>query len=164
MTIFFPPALISFVLLMVDAPWPTQSLEPMLRDLSFMTGCWEGAFQSSQGEGVIEEHYTTPSDNVILGTTRYLARDGTAQFEFALIQKDSTGIRLIPYPGGRRSEDAFRLTSVGDAAAVFEAPEHDFPKRIIYRRDEKGALVARVDGGPNDPDGRGWTMSPAPCF
>lgn len=43
---------------------------PTLHDLAFMTGHWNGAFQGRNGEGVIEEQYTSPSDNVMLGTTR----------------------------------------------------------------------------------------------
>ncbi len=34
-----------------------------LADLSFMAGCWEGAFSSSGASGTIEEHYTAPTDN-----------------------------------------------------------------------------------------------------
>ena len=152
------------VLLMGFVRPPSEaSPQGTLNDVRFMTGCWEGTFQSSEGEGVIEEHYGTPSDNVMLGTTRFLLNDRTQQYEFTLIQKDSTGIHLYPYPGGVRSEAAFRLTSAEGAAAVFEAPQHDFPKRILYSRGDKGTLVATIDGGP-DTDGRGWTLSPAPCF
>ncbi len=164
MTIYIPPTVFVLLMLATITPQETRTAEPSLGDLTFMTGCWEGTFQSSQGEGVIEEHYSTPSDNVMLGTTRYLLQNRTQQYEFALIQRDSTGIHLVPYPGGVRSEAAFRLTSVEGAAAVFEAPEHDFPKRIMYRRGDKGTLVAHIDGGPDDTDGRGWTLSPAPCF
>ena len=35
-----------------------------------------------------------------------------------------------------------------DQISVFENPEHDFPKRIIYRKSADGSLLASIDGGP----------------
>ena len=32
-------------------------------------------------------------------------------------------------------------------AALFENTAHDFPQRIIYRRDADGSLLARIEGG-----------------
>ncbi len=138
--------------------------EPTLSDLAFMSGCWEGPLESGEDQGVIEEHYTAVSENVMLGTTRYLVQNRTVVFEFSLITHDSTGVTLTPYPNGKRSEHSFRLTTQSNGAAMFEAPEHDYPKRILYRRTERGTLVAQIDGGPDDPQERAWTMAPAPCF
>ena len=40
------------------------------------------------------------------------------------------------------------LLSIGSVTeAVFENPQHDFPKRIIYRKGEADSLTASVDGG-----------------
>ena len=136
-----------------------------LVDLSFMAGCWEGNFSSSGASGTIEEHYTAPTDNVMLGTTRYIVDGKTTMFEFTKIERDSAGVVLTPYPRGRPSEHGFRLTQSGEEEAVFEAPGHDFPKRIIYKK--FGAwLVARIDDGNDESDGKAqeWTMEAAPCF
>jgi hypothetical protein len=38
------------------------------------------------------------------------------------------------------------MVELGDSRAVFENPEHDFPKRIIYRLTPDGSLNARVEG------------------
>lgn len=140
-----------------------QSMNPPLADLSFMRGCWEGSFESRRGTGTIEEYYTRPSANIILGTTRYIVDGRTVQFEFSLIAADSLGILLRPYPGGNASPDDFRLTSLDGGRAVFESPEHDYPKRIIYWTEADGTRVARIDGGPDDPGGREWRMRPVPC-
>ncbi len=142
---------------------PAQSTGPTLADLAFMRGCWEGSFESRRGAGTIEEFYTSPSANIIVGTTRY-NRDGrTVQFEFSLILADSSGILLRPYPGGRASADDFRLTELKGGRAVFESPEHDYPKRIIYWTEADGTRVARIDGGTDDPGGSEWRMRPVPC-
>jgi hypothetical protein len=134
-----------------------------IQDLRFMSGCWHGTFASERGSGTIEEHYTEPASNLMLGTTRYLVGGEAVEFEFSAIRRDARGVWLTPYPGGVASADAFRLTSAGGERAVFEAPEHDYPKRILYRRDPDGALTARIDGGAEDPDGKEWRMTSAPC-
>jgi len=40
----------------------------------------------------------------------------------------------------------FKLTKNSDNEAVFENLQHDFPQRIIYRRESADALFARVEG------------------
>jgi hypothetical protein len=138
-------------------PAAAQSLD----DLAFMAGC----YRAELGPGAsMEEFYTTPSDNLILGTTRYL-RDGRAtQFEFATISERDGVVELLPYPGGSPSEHAFRLTRIDpELGAVFEAPEHDFPKRIIYRAIEGGGHVARIDGGEGSDQVMEWRLEPAGC-
>jgi hypothetical protein len=140
-----------------------QSPQPAsLEDLAFMSGCWEGPFSSRGRSGVIEEHYTSPSANLILGTTRYLIDGRTVQFELTVIRADSAGVHLTPYPGGRAS-DTFRLNDFKDGRAAFEYPEHDYPKRIIYFMDDEDVRVARIDGGPHDTDASKWRMERAAC-
>ncbi|MFN2432365.1 MAG: DUF6265 family protein [Gemmatimonadota bacterium] len=134
-----------------------------LRQLGFMAGCWEGLFEVAGQAGVIEEHYTSPSTNLMLGTTRYLVEGAATGFEFSRIERTGTEIVLTPYPRGVASAHGFRLTQAGDDEAVFEAPRHDFPKRIHYRREPGGALVARIDGGQGSEKSAEWRMTPAAC-
>ncbi|HEU4524290.1 MAG TPA: DUF6265 family protein, partial [Gemmatimonadales bacterium] len=48
------------------APAPAQGTSPTLADLAFMAGCWRGP----SGDGVtIEEYYTAPSENLMLGVS-----------------------------------------------------------------------------------------------
>lgn len=124
-----------------------------LRALAFMSGTW--CSTASPGATLIEEHYSTPSANLMLGTTRYL-RDGvTVGHEFSRIEADSAGVVLTPMPSGQPAVP-FRLTEIAHRRAVFENPDHDFPVRIEYERTDR-ELIARVLG----PDGQGpeWRMS-----
>lgn len=137
---------------------------PPLTSLSFMAGCWEGTFRARTGEtGVIEEHYTAPSDNVMLGTTRYLLNGVTTQFELTSIRLGEQGVVLLPYPGGRPSADGFTLTHASGSSATFEAPEHDFPKRITYRAESPDRIVARIDDGSEDGRATEWRMERRSC-
>lgn len=138
-----------------------QTVAPTLDDLGFMAGCWRGDFGSG---AALEEVFTAPSANLILGLSRYLRGGRAVQYEFSRITADSAGIALLPYPGGKPSEHAFRLTALEGGRATFEAPEHDFPKRIRYARESDGSLSARIDGGTDD-DARAqqWRMRPVQC-
>lgn len=143
------------------AAFPTQAAPTDMSGLAFMAGCWRS--EPDERGVVIEEHYTSPSDNLVLGTTRYL-RDGRAtSFEFTRIHRDGERIFLLPYPGGNPSADPFALTTLEPGHALFEAPEHDFPRRIRYRLDDSGALIARIDDGTDDGQAYSWRMMPADC-
>ncbi len=158
-SVLLPPLIAT----LAAAPLAAQAPADLAR-LGFMSGCWLGATTVRGGPGTIEERYTAPSRNVILGTTRYTTAAGlTTSFEFTLLQADSAGIVLVPFPGGRRSEHAFRLTRLAGDTATFEAPEHDYPRRISYLRDAAGALVARIDAGADDPSPRSWRLTRSTC-
>lgn len=132
---------------------PAAAQTPPLEALGFMSGCWRSS-PDARGT-LIEEHYTSPSTNLMLGTTRYL-RDGAARnFEFTRIERSDTAVVLVPHPRGVASV-GFRLSSLAGDNASFENPAHDFPQRIRYRRDG-AALVARIEdmaGG----QGMEWRM------
>lgn len=142
--------------LTVRRPEPTA-----LAPVSFLSGCWSG--RSASGTTLIEERWGPPSDDVMLGTTRF-TRDGrTVSFEFGHMAATPEGIVYTPYPGGVRSADSFRLTSSPPGEALFEAPEHDYPKRIRYRLRSSGGMEVSIDGGPDDPSPRAWTLQRSGC-
>lgn len=133
-----------------------------LAGLSFMAGCWAGTFDYRGEPGVIEERYTVPAGSAMLGQTRYLGGGRVVHFEFTSILIVRNEIVLTPYPNGDRSEHGFTATSVTENEAVFEAPEHDFPKRIIYRRDGD-VLTAHIDGGADSDRAQSWELRPTSC-
>ena len=122
------------------APAPASDPGP-LEPLRFMAGCWRG----SSGDRVIEEHYTTPSANLILGMTRYTRHGVATGYEFATIAWKDSAIVLTPRPEGQQPVP-FRLTRMERSSAMWENPAHDFPTRIAYRRVPGDTLVARVEG------------------
>lgn len=131
-----------------------------IRDLAFMSGCWRG--QTRDG-GTIEEHYTTPSSNMILGVTRYTRGGRTVDFEFTRIEQGDSGIAIIPQPQGA-PPTRFALTAADAGSATWDNPAHDFPQRIVYRRVTPDSLVARIEGpGPNGPRAMEWRMARVAC-
>lgn len=131
------------LLLLSAAPLTAQDAPPPSRlpELGFMTGCWQGRTASGS---TIEERYTTPTQNLMLGLTRYV-RDGmTRGFEFHLIGNTAGGSQLIPHPGGKASV-TFTEKDRGEHRVVWENPSHDFPQRISYTRVVPDTLVARIE-------------------
>jgi hypothetical protein len=154
---------IAVALFALCAPLPVAGQapsRPSLDSLAFMAGCWRS--EAAGGSG-LEEFYTAPSENLILGMSRFLRGGRAVQFEFSRITADSTGIVLLPFPSGRPSEHPFRMTAVGGGQVLFEAPDHDFPKRIRYTRGTDGSLTARIDGGASDTRAQEWRMLPFTC-
>ncbi|HKJ02373.1 MAG TPA: DUF6265 family protein [Longimicrobiales bacterium] len=144
------------------APRSLDPLEP-LEPLAFMQGCWRGPLGSGEGD-FVEERHGPPAGGLMLGTVKYVRAGRPTQHEFLEIRATAGGqVSLLPYPGGRRSEHAFLLTSGDGAHAVFEAPEHDFPKRIVYRAVGPDGLEGSADAGAGDPSPRRWAMRRIPC-
>jgi hypothetical protein len=129
---------------------------PLAR-LAFMTGCWRGP----DGDGVVEEIIGPADSTLMLSTARYLHDDRVTSFEFLAIAAMPDGaIVMTPYLRGQASSARFALRAGVDGRAVFEDPTHDFPKRVIYRRDGDG-LVGRIEG--DDPGGgKEWRMGRCP--
>lgn len=78
----------------------------------------------------------------MLAVSRVISERGT-QFEFLRIALDGDGLALLAQPSGKPAS-AFPLIESTEGHAVFANPEHDFPQRIIYRRDGE-TMTARVE-------------------
>ena len=129
-------------------------------DLAFMAGCWRGP---SGGGAAIEEYYTAPAENLMLGVSRYTKGGRVTDYEFSTIAREGTEIVLTPRPSGQQPAP-FRLTRLDSNGAVWENPEHDFPTLIAYRRGSADSLIARIEGpGRDGKRSIEWRMGRATC-
>lgn len=114
--------------------------------LKFMAGCWAGKIDP---ETVVEEIWTTPADNLLLATTRYLKDKRASGFEFTRIQPTDSGVVFAAASDGK-PENVYLLKQLADEFVVFENMAQRFPQRIIYRLASDGALIPRNEGdGPS---------------
>jgi hypothetical protein len=133
---------------------------PTLAQLAFMAGCWRGL---SPDGSTIEEYYTPPADNLILGLSRYTKGTRVTGYEFSTIASEGGAIVLTPRPAGQEPAP-FRLSRIDSAGAVWENPAHDFPTLIAYRRGTGDSLVARIEGpGRDGKRSMEWRMGRAAC-
>ena len=112
---------------------------PNVASLGWLSGAWI----SETGDRWTEENWSTPRGGMMLGTGRSGRGEATRDWEFMRIAPDADGI--LAFWGSPKGGPAvpFRLVSTRTAEAVFENRAHDYPQRIVYRRDGK-ALVATI--------------------
>lgn len=116
---------------------------PTLGDLSWIAGEWQ---TTAGGRRQIEEHWTQAAGGSMMGVSRTVAGDKTVEFEYLRIEQRADGIYYVAHPKARCPGTDFKLTRASATEAVFENPQHDFPKRIIYRKTDDG-LTATIDAG-----------------
>lgn len=116
----------------------TSALAQNIDDLSWMAGCWEIP-------GRYHENWMKPVGGTMLGMSRTIRDGKTVLHEYHLIRQQGAEIALNVLLAGAVKAVPFKLIRSSAAEAVFENPEHDFPQRIIYRK-ESGGLFARIEG------------------
>jgi hypothetical protein len=126
--------------LLLAATLAAQPGAATLADLSWLAGSWSGESGGIQ----MEEHWTTPNGNTMVGMHRDVGR-GRTLFEFLRIEQKGDQIVYLSMPNGRSPATPFPLKELSGTRVVFENPSHDFPQRIIYWKDGND-LRARIEG------------------
>ena len=130
---------------------PLVQDEPDLETLAWMSGHW----RQETERGATEELWMAPRGGLMLGLNRTVCSGKRTQFEYLRIEQSERGVVLLASPGGRHPPTAFALSEADLHHALFENPEHDFPKRIEYRR-AADQLVVSIAG---DTPGPSWTFA-----
>lgn len=112
-----------------------------LSKLRFMEGCWRA---EPDEKTVVEENWTSPSDNLMLAVTRYLTKNEATNWEFTRIEKSDSLTAFIAQSKGE-APDTFQLKTLVDEVVIWENPRKDFPKRIMYRRTSDGNMIVRLE-------------------
>ena len=112
-----------------------------LDQLQWLQGCW--AAEGAQAGSV--EQWMGPAGGSMLGASRTVKGGKTVAFEFMQMRESEPGkIVFIAQPSGV-APTTFALLREADGEFVFENAAHDFPQRVIYKRD--GAMLrARIEG------------------
>ena len=130
-----------FVLAAVVIAQPTAAQD--FGKLDFMAGCWQGPLSDGT---VVEEIWTKPSENVMLGLTRYLDRNRkrATNWEFTFIERTDSTVYFVPQTRGEKP-DTFRVRVLTDEVAAWNREGDDYPASIMYRRTSDGAIIARLE-------------------
>ncbi len=92
----------------------------------------------------------------MLGTNRSGKGGKASGFEFMRIAPGTGGrISFFASPGGKQAVE-FPLTSLKAGEAVFENARHDYPTRVVYRRD--GDRLVGTISGPGGKNPVSWTF------
>ena len=123
---------------------PVATTTPTVADLAWIAGNW----QTPPGKRAqVDEHWSRPIGGSLMGMSRTVVGDKTVEFEYLRIEQRADAIYYVAHPKARCPGTDFKLTRLTGQEAVFENPAHDFPKRIIYRKNSDGSLVASIDAG-----------------
>ncbi|HWM26165.1 MAG TPA: DUF6265 family protein [Chthoniobacterales bacterium] len=113
-----------------------------INDLAWLKGCWT----SERNGRAISEHWMKPAGGTMFGISRTVADGKTVEFEFMQIREEAGGgIFFIAKPSGQ-PEATFKMIKGGAREVIFEDPRHDFPQRVIYRLQDDGSLLGRIEG------------------
>lgn len=138
------PVILSLIIIFFAANTMSQNLNDMEKLLWIMDK-WRSA---DDGKISIEE-WVKVSDKLYKGFSGTYV-DGREVFREELkIDLTTDGIFYVADVPHNPAPVKFRLTSVTDTSAVFENPEHDFPKKISYVN-ESGNLHAFIEGPGKD--------------
>lgn len=118
-----------------------QQAGPDVDRLSWLAGCWT----QPRGNGLVEEQWMAPRGGSMLGMSRTVIGGKTVEYEFLRIAVVDGVLSYVAKPSGQ-AEAAFSVKSIEDGVVVFENLAHDFPQRIIYRRNADASVTARIEG------------------
>src|SRR5688572_19688319 len=96
--------------------------------VAWLQGCW--AIESPQR--VVEESWMSPRGGTMIGVSRTVGDGRLLEYELIVLREQDGRLAYHAHPSGQASA-VFLSTSVTDASALFENPQHDFPQKIGYR-------------------------------
>jgi hypothetical protein len=114
-----------------------------IENLGWISGCWGSENKDTNTSG--SEFWTMVAGDSILGVGRTIKNGQTVDYEYMRIVVYDKGIFYTAKPKANPDETSFKLTKLTGNEAIFENPAHDFPQKIIYRRDGTN-LFARIEG------------------
>lgn len=128
-------------LLAIGAAAPTITAEEADPNrLNWLTGCWQSE------DGVTREIWSGSEDGYYFGYNVVL-KDGHAVF-FEQMRIDPAPLPVFnAYPTGN-GPFPFAATTLSETSVTFANPDHDFPQKIKYWREEDvlRATISRMDG------------------
>lgn len=121
---------------------------PTVDSFNWLSGSWEMPMQG----GRVTEDWKRVNDSLMEGRSDFVMGDSITAFETVqLIRRGAEffyEVRSATQP--EQPVVAFRLSRFSDQEFIAENPEHDFPKRIRYKKISADSIFAVVDGGPAD--------------
>jgi len=108
-----------------------------------------GAWHMTTKRGAIGEEWKSINENH-LQSRGYFIRNGTDTIvnETVALERKSDGIYYTSTVANENNGQSvpFKLTAADNKSFVFENPQHDYPKRIVYELVSADSLHAYTDG------------------
>jgi hypothetical protein len=152
------PFILVVALAFTGSSGSTEPVAAGIDNLGWIAGHW----RLERGTTVVEEGWLGPAGGTMLGVNRTVSGDRTTGFELLRLEERDGGIVLLASPNGRYPATEFALVELRERRAVFANPEHDFPQRIIYSREESTlhTEISGIDDG--EPRSAVWSFELMP--
>jgi hypothetical protein len=138
--------LLGVLMLSAAAHAQAPAARPTLQDFAWLTGHW----RIEEADRQVDEQWMAPAGGLMMGMARNIQGGKVREYEFTLLRQETNGDIFYVASPSKQTETSFKLTSLRDGVAVFENPQHDFPKKIIYARQPDGSLLAAIEGPGRD--------------
>ena len=101
-------------------------------------------------KGILYEGWQKINDTLLQGGSYKIKGHDTIYLERVSLKHTPKGIFYVPIVKENNMQTvSFKLTSHNNNSFVFENPEHDFPKRVIYELVSSDSMHAYIDDGIN---------------
>jgi hypothetical protein len=109
----------------------------------------EGVWKMNTKRGAVCEEWKKVDKNYLQNKGYMIKGKDTIINERVALTNTKTGIFYTSTVEGQNNKQpiAFKMTKAENNRFVFENPEHDFPKRIVYKLVTADSLHAYVDDG-----------------
>ncbi len=111
----------------------------------------QGKWIMKTKRGAIGEEWKKMDDHYLQSRGFFIKGTDTITTERVSLKNTKEGIFYTPTVEDQNNQQpvAFKLTADSNNIFVFENPQHDFPKRIVYKLVSADSIYAYIDGGPS---------------
>ena len=119
----------------------------LINSASWLLGKWENKADSS----LSVEYWIRESDSSFAGESHFMEGADTVSSEKIRLVQDGGSLLYIPAVSNQNEGKpvSFKMTTTTDGVLVFENTEHDFPKKIAYRKISPDSIYAEISGTMN---------------
>ncbi len=136
----------SLLLLLILQPAGAQGRPAGGFNPADFTGVW---VMKDPRRGVICEDWVLMENGRLKGRSYRLRGKDSTMLEWVELYKEGHEVFYVPTTAGEGNGNPvpFRLKTTRNRVYIFENPEHDFPKRIVYAFSSRNRLHAWIDDG-----------------
>ena len=107
----------------------------------WLLGRWE---RTNEKEGQATYEFWEATPGIVYQGLGFTLKEGDTIWQERMILKEDSGIWTLNIWSPNETEPVvFTLTDIRDSSFTSENPDHDFPKKIIYRS-QRGGIFASV--------------------
>ncbi len=112
--------------------------------MDWLLGSWE----NKSDFGDMQENWSKINDSVYRGSSYFIKGKDTLHHEQITLEQKEEKVHYVPTVKGQNNDQpvVFLLTSQTAKQLIFENPNHDYPKKIIYNMITADSLVAVISG------------------